>query len=123
NACSIPVPGGAPMTEMSPPSLDCADEFGGLDHLVLPGQDPELLHRIHASLMAELNPENFIARMWVRDMAIGIARAEYARMVDCAVQNYIQEEAPRGTGEGQEGEREETGEDTPVNEPPQPQDR
>ena len=82
------------MTDMSHPSLDGADEFGGLDHLVLPGQDPELIHRVHASLIAEVKPGNFIERMWVRDMAIQVARAEYLRMADCAVHRHVQDAAP-----------------------------
>lgn len=91
------------MTEMSPPSFDPADEFGGIDHLVLPGQDPELLRGLLRELTAELQPGNVIERMWVRDIALETARAEYARMADCAVQNYIQDEAQREAGEGQEG--------------------
>ena len=91
------------MTEMSPPSFDRADEFGGIDHLLLPGQDPELLRGLLCELTAELKPGNVIERMWVRDIAIETVRAEYARRADCAVQNYIHEEARREAGEGQEG--------------------
>ena len=93
------------MTDMSHPSLDGADEFVGLDHLVLPGMDPELLHRVHAALTAELDPVNFIARMWVRDMAIQVARVEYLRMADCAVHRHVQEdpEPAQPEHEGEQG--------------------
>lgn len=90
------------MTEMSPPSFDRADEFGGIDHLLLPGQDPALLPGLLCELTAELQPGNVIERMWARDIALETVRAEYARMVDCAVQNHILEEARRKDGEAQD---------------------
>ena len=81
------------MTDMSLSPFEGADEFGGLDHLVLPGQDPALLHRIHAELTAELQPGNFIERMWVRDVAIQAVRTEYALMAERAVQWHIHRDA------------------------------
>lgn len=80
------------MTDMTHPSLERSDEFGGLDHLVLPGQDPAMLKGIHAALIADLEPGNFIARMLVRDIAIEAARLEYVRMAECAAHHLLQEE-------------------------------
>lgn len=84
------------MSDMSFTPLDAADEFGGLDHLVPPGQDSELIHRLHAAFSAELEPKNFIERMWVRDMAIQSAMLEYVRRANCAVHRLVQEDVARG---------------------------
>ena len=103
------------MTDMIHPSLEDSDEFGGLDHLVLPGQDPAMLKGIHAALLADLEPGNFIERMLVRDIAIEAARLEYVRMAECAAHHLLQEEGqdeaelmvagePRGDGEDEPGE-------------------
>jgi hypothetical protein len=94
------------MTEMSFPSLGEL-EFGGIDHLVPPGQDPQLLRGLLAAFTADLEPKTFIQRLWVRDMAIETARIEYLRLACCAVERLIdakqvpaeKDEAP-GDGEG-----------------------
>jgi hypothetical protein len=90
---------------MSFPSLDGADEFGGLDHLVLPGQDPAVLHQVHAALTAQLQPQNFIERMWVRDMAIQTARAEYLRQAECDLHRIAQAEAQAEATSAQSAEK------------------
>ena len=77
------------MNDMSAsPAID-ADEFGGLDHLVLPGQDPDLIHRLHGGFTAHLKPRNFIERMWARDMAIETAISEYLRVANVAVHHEL----------------------------------
>ena len=107
------------MTDMTHPSLERSDEFGGLDHLVLPGQDPAMLKGIHAALLADLEPGNFIERMLVRDIAIEAARLEYIRMAECAAHHLLQEEE----GEAEiivEGAARGDGEDEPDEPPPSP---
>jgi hypothetical protein len=92
------------MTDMSFPALDEADEFGWLDHLVPPGQDPELVHRLYAAFTAALQPEDFIQRLWARDMAIETARVEYLRQVDCAVHRFVEERQPPAEEDRDEAE-------------------
>lgn len=95
------------MNDMSFPLCDGVDEFGGVAHLVLPGQDPEILQRVHATFTAELEPKNLIERAWVRDLAILFARIEYLRIAICAVQNQLQ--AEEGTDGDQVRARERIG--------------
>lgn len=73
------------MNDMSFSALEAADEFGGLDHLILPGQDPAVLYNALAGFTASLKPRDFIERLWVRDMAIETARVEYMRLASCGV--------------------------------------
>lgn len=55
------------------------DEFGGLDWLGLPGQDPDLVTKVINELVAEMEPANVIERCWVRDIAILTARIDFLR--------------------------------------------
>ena len=70
------------MSEMALPSLPY-DEFGGIDWFVLPGQDPELLRGLLAGLTADLQPDNLIARIWTREMAMLTALGEFMRQSFC----------------------------------------
>lgn len=55
------------------------DEFGGLDWLGLPGQDPDLVIQVITELLTEMKPKNVIERCWVRDIAILTARIDFLR--------------------------------------------
>lgn len=67
------------------------DEFGGLDGLALPGQDPHRVQDLIRLLTQDLNPVNLIERYWVRDIAILTARAEFLRKAHWAVMLRILE--------------------------------
>lgn len=67
------------------------DEFGGLEGLALPGQDPHRVEELIRLLTLDLNPVNLIERYWVRDIAILTARAEFLRKAHWAVMVRIVE--------------------------------
>ena len=67
------------------------DEFGGLDGLALPGQDPHRVQDLIRLLTQDLNPVNLIERYWIRDIAILTARAEFLRKAHWAVMLRIVE--------------------------------
>jgi hypothetical protein len=60
------------------PTFD-AFEFGDLRELLLPGQEPDLIERLLEAFSEALRPKDFIARLWVRDLAVFTARAEFLR--------------------------------------------
>lgn len=68
------------------------DEFGGLDWLGLPGQDPALVQGMVDNLTAELNPRNVIERCWVRDIAIFTARLDFLRKAHWMIMACVMED-------------------------------
>lgn len=65
------------------------DEFGALEHIVMPGQTVADLAGLIAELSAELKPRSFIERMYVRDQALQIALAEFMRRCRAAMVNSL----------------------------------
>lgn len=68
------------------------DEFGGLDWLTMPGQDPAMVTHLIETLTAELIPVNLIERCWVRDIAILTARLDFLRKTQWAMLAAVMEE-------------------------------
>lgn len=68
------------------------DEFGGLDWLSMPGQDPAMVAHLIETLSAELIPVNLIERCWVRDIAILTARLDFLRKTQWAMLAALMEE-------------------------------
>lgn len=68
------------------------DEFGGLDWLGLPGQDPDLVRQVITDLRAEMEPKNVIERCWIRDIAVLTARIDFLRRAHWMVMACMMED-------------------------------
>lgn len=55
------------------------DEFGGLDGLLLPGEEQGAVERLIRLLTHDLIPINVIERLWIRDVAVLSNRLDYLR--------------------------------------------
>lgn len=68
------------------------DEFGGLDWIGLPGQDPDMIRTMIETLTADVKPQNVIERCWIRDIAILTARMNFMRRAHWMIMAAVMEE-------------------------------
>lgn len=78
------------------------DEFGGLEWIGLPGQDPEMIRTMLETLTKEVEPKNVIERCWMRDIAILTVRMNFMRRAHWMIMAAIMEEIATAEAKAQE---------------------
>jgi len=78
------------------------DEFGGLDWIGLPGQDPDMIRTMIETLTKEVEPKNVIERCWIRDIAILTVRMNFMRRSHWMIMAAVMEEIAIGEAKAHE---------------------
>lgn len=84
------------------------DEFGGLDWIGLPGQDPDMIRNMLETLTKEVEPKNVIERCWIRDIAILTVRMNFMRRTHWMIMAAVMEEVAIGEAKAHEQRRDGT---------------